>query len=177
MGRNGSAREMCRHRARRALKWIGTAACIVLAAVFVASGWSSKEFRFNLGTQRISCGVERGYLDVIDVYPPSSANSSEMVWMAVTPRDRRRTFDFWPPPAVTFARPDEGWCVVLPLWIPFILIAVPTALLWRLDRRRTFPGHCRKCNYNLAGNTSGVCPECGSPIGAPRGDERQAKVV
>ena len=29
--------------------------------------------------------------------------------------------------------------------------------------RRPFypPGHCQKCGYNLTGNVSGVCPECG----------------
>jgi predicted Zn-ribbon and HTH transcriptional regulator len=26
------------------------------------------------------------------------------------------------------------------------------------------PPHCRKCEYNLTGNTSGVCPECGSAV-------------
>ena len=25
------------------------------------------------------------------------------------------------------------------------------------------PGHCQKCGYNLTGNVSGVCPECGEP--------------
>ncbi len=24
-------------------------------------------------------------------------------------------------------------------------------------------GHCQQCGYNLTGNTSGVCPECGTP--------------
>ena len=24
--------------------------------------------------------------------------------------------------------------------------------------------HCRSCGYNLAGNVSGVCPECGSAV-------------
>jgi DNA-directed RNA polymerase subunit RPC12/RpoP len=29
--------------------------------------------------------------------------------------------------------------------------------------RRPFPpGHCRKCGYNLTGNVSGRCPECGA---------------
>jgi hypothetical protein len=51
---------------------------------------------------------------------------------------------------------------ILPLWIPFILVAVPTVLLWRRDRRIP-PGHCRKCRYDLTGNTSGICPECGTP--------------
>ncbi len=29
------------------------------------------------------------------------------------------------------------------------------------------PGHCRKCNYDLIGNTSGICPECGGKILSP----------
>jgi len=37
-----------------------------------------------------------------------------------------------------------------------------------LDRkarnRRIFRGCCEACSYNLKGNTSGVCPECGAPI-------------
>jgi len=24
-------------------------------------------------------------------------------------------------------------------------------------------GHCRKCGYDLTGNVSGICPECGTP--------------
>lgn len=26
------------------------------------------------------------------------------------------------------------------------------------------PGHCRRCDYNLKLNTSGICPECGHAI-------------
>jgi hypothetical protein len=25
-------------------------------------------------------------------------------------------------------------------------------------------GHCQRCGYNLTGNTSGICPECGTPV-------------
>ncbi len=31
----------------------------------------------------------------------------------------------------------------------------------RMRHRR---GLCAKCGYNLTGNVSGVCPECGTPI-------------
>jgi len=40
-----------------------------------------------------------------------------------------------------------------------LLIGIPFAL-----RRRPKPGRCRKCGYDLTGNVSGVCPECGSLI-------------
>ena len=49
----------------------------------------------------------------------------------------------------------------LPLW-PGVLALGPLAtLLWHLDRRRP-PGACEKCGYDLSGNTTGVCPECGT---------------
>jgi hypothetical protein len=31
-------------------------------------------------------------------------------------------------------------------------------------KRRYPPGHCQECGYNLTGNVSGVCPECGAQI-------------
>jgi hypothetical protein len=52
----------------------------------------------------------------------------------------------------------------VPLWLPLIVLAIPTAILWWLDRRRRLPGHCRRCGYNLTGNVSGRCPECGTRL-------------
>lgn len=48
----------------------------------------------------------------------------------------------------------------VPLGLPFLVLLVPTLLLWRRDRREHRPGFCRRCNYDLTANTSGVCPEC-----------------
>ncbi len=31
------------------------------------------------------------------------------------------------------------------------------------------PGHCKNCGYNLTGNVSGICPECGTPAMPPKG--------
>ena len=50
------------------------------------------------------------------------------------------------------------------------LYAVGFCLTWvflrrRLRRcRRLHSGCCSRCGYNLTGNTSGVCPECGTAI-------------
>src|ERR1041384_7312070 len=41
----------------------------------------------------------------------------------------------------------RSWVLFVPLWIPFLLVGVPTAVLYHLDRRRIPPGHCRKCGY------------------------------
>ena len=59
--------------------------------------------------------------------------------------------------------------IVLPLWIPFILFATYPAITmirshrWRKHERAD--GCCSKCLYNLRGNVSGICPECGTKIG------------
>jgi len=54
-------------------------------------------------------------------------------------------------------------------FVPFMIFALavfgPSAFRWWRDRHRRIPsGHCQKCGYNLTGNTSGVCPECGEKI-------------
>jgi hypothetical protein len=57
-----------------------------------------------------------------------------------------------------------GSVIELPLWLPFVVVAIPTVFLFWRDRRRLYPpGHCQTCGYNLTGNVSGVCPECGEP--------------
>jgi predicted amidophosphoribosyltransferase len=47
--------------------------------------------------------------------------------------------------------------------VPFILLATATSYLWWRDR--PYPrGRCQFCGYNLTGNISGICSECGAPI-------------
>lgn len=64
-----------------------------------------------------------------------------------------------------------------PTWFLFMLFApYPTIafvrgpfrrLCWRYSRRyRRERGLCERCAYDLTGNTSGVCPECGTKIAA-----------
>ncbi len=52
----------------------------------------------------------------------------------------------------------------MPLWLPLRVIAIPTAWLFHRDRKRIQPGHCQMCGYDLTGNVSGVCPECGTKV-------------
>ncbi|MBN1510625.1 MAG: hypothetical protein JXB13_01295 [Phycisphaerae bacterium] len=46
-------------------------------------------------------------------------------------------------------------------WPLLTSTALPTFVLWRLRRDRVPPGMCKRCGYNLTGNLSGTCPECG----------------
>ena len=60
-------------------------------------------------------------------------------------------------------------CFKLPIGlVSAILALVPFTLLVRFSftRRWRKLGCCPKCEYDLTGNISGVCPECGKPIPA-----------
>ncbi len=50
--------------------------------------------------------------------------------------------------------------VEIPHWLLLTLAAIPTALLWRRDRRTVKPGHCPTCGYNLTGAKHLCCPVC-----------------
>lgn len=62
--------------------------------------------------------------------------------------------------------------IEMPCWLLMIAAGAPTVFLFLLDRRRIPAGHCKNCGYNLTGNMSGVCPECGSRISSL--NERQS---
>jgi hypothetical protein len=76
-----------------------------------------------------------------------------------------------------FPDPDdyEGFwssCLVyytgIPPWLAFLFVGVTTGALWWLDANAVIrPGHCRRCAYDLTGNVSGVCPECGCRVPDP----------
>ncbi len=59
----------------------------------------------------------------------------------------------------------DAFVIRLPFWFPLLVAAVPTTVLWHRDRRRSKSGHC-PCGYNLTGNESGICPECGTAVGS-----------
>jgi predicted RNA-binding Zn-ribbon protein involved in translation (DUF1610 family) len=81
-------------------------------------------------------------------------------------------FELWHARRRTGFQPLALWSdfdsVRVPLW-PVVLISavLPVLRLVRFVRsRRRRPGLCPACGYNLAGNVSGVCPECGTAAGA-----------
>jgi len=52
-----------------------------------------------------------------------------------------------------------------PQILSFMLYSIAAWRHWfHPTKRRTPPGHCRNCDYDLTGNVSGICPECGQPI-------------
>ena len=59
--------------------------------------------------------------------------------------------------------------LAMPLWFPLVLFSIyPTIAFVRAPYRRRHlrrkKGLCIHCGYNLTGNVSGVCPECGEKV-------------
>lgn len=72
-----------------------------------------------------------------------------------------------------------GWfmpqVVVLPIWLFALLFLALTIYLVRRLRPRFPAGCCAKCGYDLTGNVSGVCPECGTSVARRNGESRNPK--
>jgi len=85
---------------------------------------------------------------------PGTISSYDFLWQTIPP----------PPggtaPTMLFAGLRAPMATLIAL-----LIAYPTFVIARAQYRRYRHkrGHCLKCEYDLTGNASGICPECGTP--------------
>jgi len=57
-----------------------------------------------------------------------------------------------------------GLVLVIPAWLSMMYAVFPYVSPYEEVARR-----CTQCNYNLTGNTSGVCPECGTATASTAG--------
>jgi len=153
-------------RIRRILKWTGAVVCISILITSLLSVYanlrycSSREsftesveyFRYSVAEVSGACLCSASYLapDFGRFYPDGLSFERRgpttpliEAWLPL-----RRSGHFGP-------------VFVLPLWIPLFVAFFATAWLWHRDRRRIRPGCCLRCGYDLTGNTSGVCSECG----------------
>ncbi len=148
----------CPSRVRRIAKWTVVVVCVVLAVVWAVSTQWHVRFTYRLtDPNRFVVSAAAGALRVARM-------SGSAIGLAQPLMDIN-FYDFYD------KKPDWSdlvWLpeslgtgiVVIPIWIPFAVTAVPTAFLFYRDRRHP-RGHCQGCGYDLKGNVSGRCPECG----------------
>jgi hypothetical protein len=106
----------------------------------------------------LDCWVWRGRLTLTHFHPVSQVSSI-----------RGMTFT---PPGFHFVIGGYGGMKIIfidiKLWVLFLGCLVYPAFVihnhFRLLRYRRQAGLCIYCGYNLTGNTSGICPECGERI-------------
>jgi len=153
---------------RKTIKWGGAFAVVLLVAVWVASGW----WWVSVGRGRPwLVWVTQGRL-VLDRYK------------AIGPSDSFTPLSFRGGSREPESGPYLLWSFVwgetatsfgitrscIPLWFPTLLVAIPTALAWRADRRAwrwERIGLCPACGYDRRGLApAAVCPECGAAASA-----------
>ena len=65
--------------------------------------------------------------------------------------------------------------IVQSLWLTMVFLSIVVIIKGVQRRRREDESHCAKCLYDLTGNESGVCPECGTPTAAGLRRKRSAE--
>jgi hypothetical protein len=149
-----------RARARRVAEWAALAVCVLLAAAWVVSlRWAGGLRESSVVASRtifvsrgVACSIS--YAGAIAGLPPPGWFRYRLGAMGedVPP------VEWWP----RWSRDERLTLLSLPLWIPFLALALPTAWLFWSDRRRARPGHCA-CGYDLTGLAPDApCPECGT---------------
>ena len=143
-----------RGRVRRVGKWGGLVASCLLAALYATSTW----FFIDRTAPRKQCSITIWQGFVYFYWGHIPGGDELPVWAMV--RADEFGLGWWPR---SWYRSTPYHAVSAPLWLPLLLVALPTAFLWYLDRRLP-RGHCQACGYDLTGNVSGVCPECGEKV-------------
>ena len=130
-----------RSRFRRVAKWTGLVLCVLVLAMTWFTHTQPLVFQAGHGFQM---GMGRFTVRILW----TASGKATIAWDAVTltPTYSIRANDFH---------------LGFPAWLAILAVALPTAILWYRDRRPP-KGHCQRCGYDLTGNVTGVCPECGS---------------
>ncbi len=169
---------------RWVMKWAGTVLCVLLGGLWPISEWYSPAYAQYFGNGKYAIYVRSNRGEILVVY-----HTRNEVGISALVQQRMQLESGWRierpgPGLLKLTRWPLHWFglemhsgrgarrsvigysrgLAVSIWVPFVAIAIPTALLWWLDRRRLSPGHCQKCGYNLTGNVSGRCPECAQPI-------------
>ena len=144
-------------------KWAGLGVMVLLAGVFVANAWwaLSYEWPTRRGERwilELSTGAL--WLEHSTGWPLGILDDPRGTWSTDCMLQAQYT---WSPQVTEAWAPGTGIRyrhMGLPLWMPFVAVAVPTAWLWWRGRRPR-PGYC-PCGYNLSDLAPDApCPECG----------------
>jgi hypothetical protein len=158
--------DMSSRRSAKRWKVVGSVLALLIVLSWAASLWCM----FDAGW-KIYLALQDGQIGLWDAYIPKGQKSTFFVHVEIYDPSVG-SWDFWDDPrSYGFTRPKgyfdlgigDKRIVRIPLWMPLIVTLIPTAFLFWRDRRIP-PGQCLKCRYDLTGNTSGVCPECGNPL-------------
>ena len=150
-----------RSRTRRIVKWLARATAGLLGGIWLWSGWyavgySQDTYSFPSWEVWLAHGcVTYTRYTVYDVTGPErwGLESVGVPGLSLSLPSVHR-----------HAKMGHIWTTyTVPIWPLIALVAILSGLLWRRDRPPPI-GYCPKCGYNLTGNVSGRCPECGALV-------------
>lgn len=155
------------YRMRGVLKWVGVGLTSAVLAAWVVSYWYRSCITAYPGTLAYAIEFSHGLIllwrvpDVIGANP-NVFGINPSVDFEVAARESRHLI---PDLLASWDNPHYP-----PVWFEtrylFLAFAIPTVWLWWRDRPRGRLGCCLRCGYDLTGNISGVCSECGLPVAA-----------
>lgn len=126
-------------------------------------GFSLEGYTLGVWEDGIASSVSPFSKDVTD-FVESAVPPAQPSWVFTPPEP---VIDLAGVRAIYFANGIGDWSmkVAVPLWIPTLLLAVVPFVAFLLGPVRRWHrrkrGRCVCCTYDLTGNESGVCPECG----------------
>ena len=143
-------------RTRRVLKWACVAACVLMVTPWVVS--MHRPFTLREQSRIVDWGASMsgGQLWVFWNTFPGFIDG----W----PRSVFGRYRWTPHVSVLGSAKCGTGAVSIPCWNLFIVLAAGTFWAWMRSPGRHKSGHCQKCGYDLTGNVSGRCPECGERI-------------
>jgi hypothetical protein len=152
---------------RRLFTALSVLSLVVCAAVLTA--WiSSIRTERLLNTPNVHLSLYRSGMTVLvdhgKVRSPHF-NKTWGIWPYALPGGSGSDDSVWGFSFQQVRNPNDGTKIGVPYWL---LLGIFAILPWyrtnayRREKLKPMPG-CRSCGYNLTGNTSGVCPECGTP--------------
>jgi hypothetical protein len=154
--------------------WSGLSLVVLLLVVlaWTRSYWRMDEFTLPWGPSRlIEVTSICGALQIDNDVPLRDHGKSGVSWyVGYHPsRDEELSFGF----AFLSERAASGAARILvefPWWCPALIFAIAPILAIRRGYRRfkrDAANCCQNCGYDLTGNVSGVCPECGMKVERP----------
>ena len=136
----------------RWLKWAGLVGCLLMGVLWYESLWLS-----------VACKGDDWGAGFVEGAVWVAHREGTGFWRARAWEVLRAREGGLPPLERWWPRPVQfgaSHYVFVPIWVPFLILAGLTVWVWHF--RAPYPsGCCQQCGYDLTGNVSGMCPECG----------------
>ncbi len=145
--------------------WAALVACAGIAVLIPLSfNWI---FSWTDAQSQVFANVEHGMINAChNVLLPGTV-APRLPWYGYFDVFQSGVYDPWRLWPEFHLFDDPHWTVKFPLHL-FLVVLAPLVIFPVLPsvigRRRRKLGLCVKCGYDLTGNESGVCPECGTII-------------